>query len=138
MNKWAFSLIISLAQILCAEFAFASSQDEHQIAAVMKQQFGKTDSPIAVDPIAIEGNYAVADWLQSGRGGRALLHKMKGQWFILICGGHGLTEADVLEATGMKRAAAIRLATTLRLAESKLSPSNRKLVDGGEGMVKLD
>ncbi len=78
MNKWTSALIISLAQILYAKLAFASSQDEHQITAVMKQQSGKPEPPLTVDLIAMEDSYAVADWLQNGLGGRALLHKMKG------------------------------------------------------------
>ena len=38
----------------------------------------------------------------------------------------------------MKRTAAERLARTLRAAEAKLSANNRKLIDGFEGVVKVD
>lgn len=137
MNKWIFAIALGLAQLPLVVPAMAHDRNEQQIALVMKKLFEKPDAPLAVSPISVEGDYAVADWQQGGRGGRAFLQKDKDQWFIAVCGGSGLTQASVMQSMGMKPDAAARLASTVVLAESKLGADMRKLFDGFEGMVKV-
>lgn len=138
MKTWTISLILGLIAILGAGQAWAHGDNEHQIATVLKKQFEKPDAPLRVEPIVVEGDYAVAGWSQGGRGGRAFLQKDKAQWFISICGGSGLTKADVLQSIGMKNDASVRLAHALQIAENKLGADKRKLFDGFEGMLKID
>ena len=47
--------------------------DAQAIEHSMKKLFDKPDAPLSVAPVSIEGDYAVAGWIQSGKGGRALL-----------------------------------------------------------------
>ncbi len=47
-------------------------------------------------------------------------------------------QAQVLETTGMGRLLAKDLASAVALAEAKLSPEQRRLLDSFEGMVKVD
>lgn len=111
---------------------------EHAIAQVMKKQFDRPEAPLMVEPVSVEGDYAVAGWIQGKKGGRALLHREHGQWRITVCAGDGLTQATVLETTGMEPAVAQKLAKTVAKAESKLSKDKRQLFSSFEGMLKID
>ncbi len=138
MNSWISAIAIGLAQLLYAGQAAAQDTNEHQITMVMKQLFEKPGAPLTVAPISLEGDYAVAGWLQGGRGGRAFLQKYKSQWAISVCAGSGLTQADAFKSIGMESVAAARLAAAVRASEGKLDADKRKLFDGFEGMVKVD
>lgn len=72
--------------------------------------------------LTIDGAYAVAGWIQSGRGGRALLKKEKHVWVIQVCGGDGLTQASQLAMAGMTQDASKRMAEKVAHAEKKLLP----------------
>jgi hypothetical protein len=112
--------------------------DAQAIEHSMKKLFDKPEAPLAVAPVSIEGDYAVAGWIQSGKGGRALLKKEKGQWSIHVCGGDGLKQASALVQTGMSSATADRLAKKVQLAEAKLSADELKKLSMFEGVVKVD
>ena len=138
MKNWIFAIAIGFAQLLFLDQVSAHDMNEHQITSVMKKMFEKPNAPLAVTPVSVEGDFAVAGWIQGGRGGRALLQKDKDQWFIAVCGGSALTQADVLQSIGMKSDAAARLAAAVIASEGKLGADKRKLFDGFEGMVKVD
>lgn len=138
MKHYLMAVALGLAQLLAVPAAMAHGEAEQQITHLMKQQFDRPDAPLTVEPIIVEGSVAVAAWLQGGRGGRALLQQEHGHWAIALCGGAGLTQADVLQSTGMKADAATRLASKVQLAESKLGADKRKLFDSFEGMLKID
>jgi hypothetical protein len=138
MRKYLIACWLGLMQLVAAAPALAQGHDAHLISAAMKQQFDRPEAPLTVAPIVVEGDYAVAGWLQGGRGGRAFLQKDKDHWSIALCGGTGLTQADVLQSTGMTAAAASKLATAVRAAESSLGANQRRLFDSFEGMLKID
>ena len=112
--------------------------DEQSIEGVMKKLFDKPTAPLKVAFISIDGDYALAGWIQDQRGGRALLKKVKSQWSIEVCGGDGLKQAATLAMTGMPPAAANRLAAKLTAAEKKLPAEQVKKFALFEGMVKVD
>jgi copper(I)-binding protein len=118
--------------------AMAHGSDTEQIAAAMKKQFDRPDAPLMVEPVTVVGEYAVAGWTQTGRGGRALLQKGQHGWAISVCAGDGLTKADVLKTTGMSIANAENLAKAVTAAESKLGKDKLKLFASFEGMLKID
>ena len=138
MKNWIIACMLGFAQLLGAASAFAHGNNEHQIPMVLKTQFEKPEAPLKVEPINVEGDFAVAGWSQGGRGGRAFLQKDRNQWFISICGGSGLTQADVLQSIGMSSAAATKLSRAVVASEAKLGADKRKLFDGFEGMMKID
>jgi hypothetical protein len=138
MNKSIFTIAIGLAELLFLGPAVAHDLNENQITSVMKKMFEKPNAPLTVTPISVEGEFAVASWIQGGRGGRAFLQKDKDQWFIAVCGGSGLTQADVLQSIGMNPDAAARLAAKVVASEGKLGADRHKLLDGFEGMVKVE
>lgn len=86
--------------LVCFQFTFAQSADQEQIKQMMKHQFDKPHAPLSVSPIAVVGDYALASWIQVDYGGRALLSRHHGKWSIVLCGGDGLTQVDVLEKAG--------------------------------------
>jgi periplasmic copper chaperone A len=112
--------------------------DAEQITAAMKKQFDRPDAPLTVTPVTVEGDYAVAGWTQTGKGGRAMLQKDKGVWVIAVCAGDGLKDAKVLQTTGMNAVTAGKLAKAVNASESKLSKNTLKLFASFEGMVKID
>jgi len=124
---------------LLLPFWARSAQDgnAHQITAVMKKQFDRPDAPLTVNPVTVEGDYAVAGRTQGKKGGRALLQKENGQWRISVCGGDGLTQAKVLETTGMHSPMAQKLAAATLVAESTLSAGKRRMFASFEGMLKI-
>jgi hypothetical protein len=137
-NACKLALALALSQLLCLSPALAQGKNEHQITQVMKQQFDKPEAPLTVTPISVEGDTAVAGWLQGERGGRALLQKDKDRWSIALCGGAGLTQTGALQSTGMQPDAASKLARAIQTAEAALGADQRKRFDSFEGMVKID
>lgn len=138
MKTWLVSVVWALAQLIIGAPVQAHGNDAHEIDAVLKKQFDRPDAPLVVNPVTVVGDYAVAGWTQTGRGGRALLQKNKHGWVITVCAGDGLTRADVLQTTGMDAASADKLAKAVVAAESRLSNDKRKLFASFEGVVKVD
>ena len=124
--------------LVCFKFTFAQSADQEQIKQMMKHQFDKPHAPLSVSPIAVVGDYALASWIQVDSGGRALLSRHHGKWSIVVCGGDGLTQVDVLEKTGMSKQLAQQLSKQILEAESKLSPKHRKMFSMFKGEIKVD
>ena len=91
-----------------------------------------------MEPLVVEGSYAIAGWIQQGRGGRTLLQKGKGRWSIALWAGNGLKNAKVLQSTGMPAEIAGKLAANLAAADAKLRKEKLALIASFEGMVKVD
>lgn len=115
----------------------ATQTDAQAIEQGLKHQFDKPEAPLLVRPVSVEGDYAVAGWMQGVRGGRALLHRDKGHWTIALCGGDAMAQADTLVQAGLAPSAAQRLAQSIQSAESKLTSEHRKQLSTFEGMVKV-
>jgi hypothetical protein len=116
----------------------ATKTDTQSIEHAMKALFDKPEAPLVVAPVSVEGDYAVAGWIQQGRGGRALLKKENGKWSIQVCGGDGLKQASALTMTGMDRALADKLARKVAAAEKNLSADQLKKFAMFEGVMRVD
>ena len=116
----------------------APAKEVQGIVHVMKRQFDKPQSPLKVAPVVVEGDWALAGWLQDARGGRALLQKRHGHWVIVVCGGDGLRKADALVHTGMTADMATALAKKLNVAENRLPADTLKQFASFEGMLRVD
>jgi periplasmic copper chaperone A len=130
-------IFMALSGLFFNANALAQEGDAGQIRHVMMAQFDKPTDKLSVDPIVIKGDFAVAGWIQSGRGGRAVLVKEKGKWVINVCGGDGLKSAEALAQTGMPAATAQALAKDLATVEAKLSPDMLKKFAMFDGIVKV-
>ena len=118
--------------------AHAQANDSHAIEHAMKKLFDKPEAPLKVAPVSVEGEFAVAGWLQDKRGGRALLQKRHGQWVITVCAGDGLKQVDTLVQTGMSPETAKRLAAKVAAQEARLSADVLKRFASFEGMLRVD
>ena len=139
--NWLFhriALTLLVAIPIVSGQAVAHGTDPDLVRHAMMAVFDKPTDPLKVEPVVISGNYAVAGWVQSGKGGRAVLQKAHGQWSIMVCGGDGLKDAKALEQTGMSAATAATLAKSLAAAESKVSADTRKKFAMFDGIVKVD
>ena len=112
--------------------------DAQSIEHAMKALFEKPEAPLVVAPVTVEGDYAVAGWIQHGRGGRALLKKESGKWSIQVCGGDGLKQTSALTMTGMDRALADKLSRKVAAAEKNLSADQLKKFAMFEGVMRVD
>lgn len=134
-NVWASDHHAPAAATTAAAHAMPDAQ---AIEHTLKKLFDKPEAPLAVAPVTIEGDYAVAGWIQAGKGGRALLKKEKGQWSIHVCGGDGLKKASALLQTGMPSSTAERLAAKVQTAEAKLSAEQLKKLALFDGIVRVE
>jgi copper(I)-binding protein len=130
-------VFMALSALFFNANALAQEGDAGQIRHAMMAIFDKPTDRLSVDAIAVKGDFAVAGWIQSGRGGRAVLVKEKGKWTINVCGGDGLKSAEALAQTGMPVATAQALAKDLAAVEAKLNPEMLKKFAMFDGIVKV-
>jgi periplasmic copper chaperone A len=114
-----------------------ATADVQQITHAMKRQFDRPDAPLSVMPVVVVGDAAVAGWSQQGKGGRALLRREKAGWAIHVCAGKGLTQADVLEMSGLSKLQSADMARAVVKAEAGLTAAQRALFDSFEGVLKV-
>lgn len=112
--------------------------DRGAIEAVLKAQWDRADAPLAIEPVVVEADSAIAGWSQEGRGGRALLARKHGQWAVHLCTGDAVKEAANLEKMGVPAEVASVLAMRLAEAEAKMDPSVVAQFSTFEGTVMMD
>ncbi|SMC88722.1 copper uptake system-associated protein [Rhizobium sp. RU36D] len=108
------------------------------ISAKLKAMFETEGHPLAVNPVVVSGDWAIAGWAQDGKGGRALLKKKGEGWSIHLCSGDSLKEASALKQIGLPAADAEGLAAKLAEAEKPLDPSLLALFASFEGTVMVE
>jgi len=128
-------LLLALAGPLSA---WAATPDEDAIRAVLMAEFDKPDARLAVQPVVVAGQHAIAGWFQGSRGGRALMRRHGSAWQIVLCSGHGLKNPQALRDAGIPSGAAARLLEDLARAEAALSPARRQQVSSFDGTVRMD
>jgi hypothetical protein len=131
------SLLLAACLNCCAS-ASAAPADTSRVAEVMKSTWDRPDAPLTVEPIVIDGDYAMAGWAQGERGGRALLKRKDGAWRVHVCGGDGLKSAATIETAGVPKATAKRLSAKLARAEAKTAPALLRKFSTFEGVVPMD
>lgn len=137
MKKIILTIIFTLSMGLASVGQVWAHDPAEHITHVMKAQFDQPDNPLTVEPVSIEGDFAVAGWSQGGKGGRALLKLVDGEWTIHLCSGAGLKQAQLMHEAGMDMAAAEKLATLINTAEAKLDPAKVALFDSFEGTMMI-
>lgn len=115
-----------------------SDDPQEAIPAVMKEIFETPENKLTVNPVVVQGDFAVAGWVQEGKGGRALLKKGHKGWAIHLCSGDSLKEAANLAKVGMSEADAKTLADNLAAAESSIDAKTLELFASFEGTVMMD
>ena len=121
-----------------SDAAPAMGTDTQQVVAVMKKTWDQPGSPLAVEPVVVRGDTAIAGWIQGETGGRALLRKRHGSWQVALCSGDGLTKPEFLQQAGLKPADAQALAKDVAAAEARLPAKQLAMLSLFEGTVKMD
>jgi hypothetical protein len=109
--------------------------DQQAIVALMKDRFEKPDAPLAVDPVVVMGDAAIASWAQGSMAGRALLHRTAGHWALVLCAGPDLRTADFLTQHGVADAA--MLSQMFNQAEDGLGAAKVSLYSSFQGVTDM-
>ena len=125
LNKKILGVFFALthSQILLA----AGSGDE--VKQMLSQTFDKPNNPVTTEVVVVQGNYALADWTQGSKGGRALLVKTPESWKVLVCGGEGLTRVDNIKGARVPEKTAQSLVSQLVDNEKMLSNEKIKRIN---------
>jgi hypothetical protein len=126
-NAWTASAIVAAA-LLASACGASSSKAEKAVASVLHARFDKPGADLIVDPIAIGGAFAVADWTQGAAGGRALLQKG---------GGDSLRTMQGLIRLGVPQHQAVAIAKELAREEKDVSAERLARMAGFAGEVRM-
>lgn len=117
--------------------AVAEAKETTAIEIALKAQWDKHNHSIRVPVIVMQGDYAIADWIQEQRGGRALLRREQQNWKTLLCGDANMNQVSNLVSAGVSREDAKHLAAALEQEEKRLSDADKALTDSFKGIVDL-
>lgn len=154
MRGWAVVRLAWLLGVATAAGAHGMAHDPHVVMPsaslgsaeaqavrhVLMATWHRPEAPLTVEPVVIQGQFAVAGWFQDKRGGRVLLKKgLPGEpWQALICAGDGLRDAELLQGAGMGALQAQALSQAVREAEAGLSAAQRAQLASFAGVLHLE
>ena len=121
-----------------ASQSFADTADQRAIMAVMRGMFDQPNVDLVIGPIVVEGDFAVADWIQSNVGGRAFLRKDARSWTLMLCAGDEIRSAEALKVSGVPTGTAERLASAIAAAEKDIPTDRLKKFASFQGMAPMD
>lgn len=131
--------ILALLLACSPLLAMADSPSAQQsIEHLMRHAFERPDAPLDVGPVTLEGDHAVAGWLQDQRGGRALLRKGPHGWRVVVCAGDSLLDPATLRSAGLPEQDAERLSQAVREAERSQPAERVRQFALFHGVVKVD
>jgi hypothetical protein len=138
MLRFAFVrlLFASLALVGCA--GVGGSSAEQGVRDFMAGVFDRPDARLTVPSVAFAGDYAVAGWLQSGRGGRTLLRRSPEGWEFVVCGGADLTTLKGLREAGLPDVLGPAMVTAIGRAEASLTSEQLRLLGDFPGMLRME
>lgn len=138
MLRFAFVrlLFASLALAGCA--GVGGSSAEQGVRDFMAGVFDRPDARLTVPSVAFAGDYAVAGWLQSGRGGRTLLRRSPEGWEFVVCGGADLTTFKGLREAGLPEGLGPAMVTAIGRAEASLTSEQLRLLGDFPGMLRME
>ncbi len=116
--------------------AFAGP-NEDAVRHLLHSTFDKPGAKLIVEPVAVDGDHAIAGWTQGDTGGRALLRRKGDHWQIVLCSGDQLRSVDTLAHAGLPMPAANALASQLAKAEASTDPKRLALFSRFDGIVMI-
>jgi hypothetical protein len=118
--------------------AHAADPDEASISSLLHAMFDKPNETLAVEPVMVSSDYAIAGWAQGQTGGRALLRRQHQSWTLILCAGDGIKSREALARAGVPAADALKLESGLIAAEARLAPEKVAMFSRFEGLVIMD
>lgn len=128
-------LVAAVAAILAAPMVRADDADA--IRHAMMAIFDRPEAPLTIEPVTIQGDLAIAGWVQGDMGGRALLRKEDRDWQLSLCAGDALKEPDSLVQLGLTTEEAEALAAAVAAAEADVAPALVAKFSLFEGIVTM-
>lgn len=133
-----FTVTFTLLRLTLSTFAEEPTKDQASIEKLMRSIWDRPEAPLTVKPITIKDDYAIAGWTQDGRGGRALLHRIKkNKWAIHRCGGDNIKDLTTIKKIGLPAATAEQLISDEIAAEKLLPAHLRKKFGSFQGLVEM-
>ncbi|WP_424362115.1 copper uptake system-associated protein [Methylocystis parvus] len=131
------SFFLSAVQLWVSTPAFAAN-DQEAVRDLLLKTFDKPEARLTVDPIVVDGDVAIAGWVQGDLGGRAFLRRKGDAWSIDLCAGDALKESQSLEKLGLQKPRADSLAAAVRTAEKSLNPAVLAKFSRFDGIFAVD
>ena len=124
LSRCAMLLVTFIVTNVCwSSLAIADDKSANQqIQTLISTIYDKPNLKIETTPIVVVNEYAIADWTQGERGGRALLKRIDGKWAIMACGADSFKNAKNLADAGIPLPQANSLVTKLTAAEKSIDP----------------
>lgn len=132
------AMIAATILIFSAHYALSDPSDQTAIQTTLHGMFDKPGVELVIDPIAVEGEFAVAGWTQGDMGGRAFLKKSGSGWTLVLCTGDEIRSAEALAASGVPADAAQRLAGQIAQVEKTIGPARLQKLASFQGVVRMD
>jgi hypothetical protein len=120
-----------------AAHAQPSASANTHIIHVLKSQFERPNKPLEVPVVVVSGDYAVADWLQGDKGGRALLRRNADGWRVQMCSGAQFKSSQVLRQAGVQADDANQISRALKKNEQSLTHEQLKKIDSFQGIMDV-
>jgi hypothetical protein len=117
--KKIFVPVIIFLHLIIQTSAFAGEQED-KITKLMMGVFDQPNNRLKVNPVIVEGDYAIAGWSQGDKGGRALLVSTNGKWSIQLCAGDSLKDEKFLKESGVDVKIISSILKKLATEEAKL------------------
>jgi hypothetical protein len=124
LSRCVMLLVTFIVTNVCwSSLAIADDKSANQqIQTLISTIYDKPNLKIETTPIVVVNEYAIADWTQGERGGRALLKRIDGKWAIMACGANGFKDAKNLADAGIPLPQANNLVAKLTAAEKSIDP----------------
>jgi len=116
----------------------SATEDPDAVRQRLMSTFDRPDARLAVEPIVVAKDYAVAGWIQAELAGRALLRRGTHAWTIVFCGGAALKDAGELAKIGVPQDQAEVLAAGLATAEARLGPERIARFDSFGALMAVE
>ncbi len=120
-------LKLFIAISMLAQLGMANASPEEDVAKAISKIYDKPDQKVVTNPVAVVDKFAIADWTQGSRGGRALMKNINGQWAITACGADGIKELKNLKDAGIPTKTAEALISKLTQLEKSEDPQRLKM-----------
>lgn len=114
---------MAIFAITSCSISIAASTDQIEIINTISRIYDKPNLKVTTNPISINENFAIADWTQGDRGGRALLKKDNGHWAIITCGADEIKDLKNLKDAGISTNVAKALIEQLNQLEKSIDPN---------------
>jgi hypothetical protein len=123
-----FIKLICLLVAIYPHFVFGG-EDIGDVKNVISATFDKSNSKVITHIVVVQDNYAIADWSQLDKAGRALLVRKEKRWEISACGGAAIKQIDSLTKAGIPLKVSKKIIEELNIKEKSLGSKKLEAID---------